>query len=96
MLLSLMTEHGIRPEYCVNDLEEPAFMNLPALGALKERLQRESNGRFSAVFMTGSGSTIVCIGSDEPPEFLQEDQYADVFISPARLLVRMPGEWYKA
>lgn len=94
-LLSLMAEHGIKQDYCVNDLEEPAFVNLPDLRALKDRLQNESDGRFTAVFMTGSGSTIVCIGSDEPPKFLQEEQYSDVFISPARFLVRNSGKWYK-
>lgn len=35
---------------------------LPALLALKERLAGEGRG-YSSVFMTGSGSTIVCIGS---------------------------------
>ena len=59
---------------------------------LKTRLIEESEGRFSAVFMTGSGSTMVCIGSDQPPAWLQEQQH--VFVAPARLISRQHGEWY--
>ena len=43
----------------------------------------------------GSGSTIVCVGSDEPPAFLQEDAYRDVFVSPARLIARDVEGWYQ-
>ncbi|GMH44483.1 hypothetical protein BSKO_12435 [Bryopsis sp. KO-2023] len=94
-LLKDMSEVGMRQDLCVNDLEAPAFANLPELENLKERLQNESDGRFSAVFMTGSGSTIVCVGSDEAPEFLSEKQYSDLFVSPTRLTVRKRGEWYQ-
>ncbi len=52
-------------------------------------------GGFTSVFMTASGSTIVCVGSDEPPAFLfDEARYGELFMSPARLAVRRPGEWY--
>ena len=80
-------------DLCVNDLEQPAFDRLPALAALKHRLQE--TGAFTSVFMTGSGSTIVGVGSDAVPDFLvREPEYKDLFISPARLIVRKPGEWY--
>ena len=36
---------------------------LPALLALKQRLQGAEGPGFDSVFMTGSGSTIVCVGS---------------------------------
>lgn len=45
--------------------------SLPSLAALKARLQAE--GSFRAVFMTGSGSTVVGFGSDAAPAFLRED-----------------------
>jgi 4-diphosphocytidyl-2-C-methyl-D-erythritol kinase len=61
---------------------------------LKSRLQEE--GEFISVFMTGSGSTIVGVGSDKAPAFLRGAEYNDLFISPARLIVRKPGEWYAA
>ena len=38
---------------------------LPELRELKQRLQQESDGAFDAVFMTGSGSTMVGIGSQQ-------------------------------
>lgn len=30
---------------------------------------------FSAVFMTGSGSTLVCVGSDAAPQFLSDPKH---------------------
>ncbi len=78
----------------VNDLEQPAFDCLPELKALKDRLRDE--GDFQAVFMTGSGSTIVGIGSDVAPAFLSEPAYGDLFVAPARLMTRPgPGTWYE-
>ena len=71
------------PSNYVNDLEQPAFDCLPELKELKERLQKE--GDFDAVFMTGSGSTIVGIGSDTVPGFLtDEEAYKDLFVTKAR------------
>lgn len=94
-LLAGLAEKGAEQELCVNDLEQPAFDRLPSLLGLKERLQKE--GSFTSVFMTGSGSTIVGVGSDDVPDFLKgEPQYNDLFISPARLIVRNKGEWYSA
>jgi 4-diphosphocytidyl-2-C-methyl-D-erythritol kinase len=44
----------------VNDLEPPAFINLPELQQLKEELT--SVHGFSHVMMSGSGTSIFCIG----------------------------------
>lgn len=94
-LLDDMTSRGaITPELCVNDLEQPAFDNLPELLQLKQRLAAE--GSFDAVFMTGSGSTIVCVGDDTAPAWLSEPQYKQLFVSPTRLILRQPGGWYVA
>nr|AJR27236.1 4-diphosphocytidyl-2-C-methyl-D-erythritol kinase [Haematococcus lacustris] len=92
---------------CVHDLEQPAFDNLPELKELKERLASSPVGsspqdspggaeqqRPAAVFMTGSGSTIVSVGCDTPPAFLADPNYKDMFVSPARLIVRQPDQWY--
>jgi 4-diphosphocytidyl-2C-methyl-D-erythritol kinase len=38
---------------------------LPELQELKRRLQQDSGGAFDAVFMTGSGSTMVGVGSHQ-------------------------------
>lgn len=69
--------------------------SMPELGELKQRLMRDSDGGFSAVFMTGSGSTIVCVGSHEAPAFLQEPQYSQLFVRPARLICRSGDGWYQ-
>lgn len=92
-LLARLATEGAAQELCVNDLEQPAFDRLPALAELKARLQ--DTGAFTSVFMTGSGSTIVGVGNDQAPEFLSGTEYHDLFISPARLIVRKTGEWYE-
>lgn len=157
LLKGLAARGAVTPELCVNDLEQPAFDVLPSLAQLKQRLIEESEGRFSAVFMTGvysstlpctlryncawcigccttysflfiffiflfyvwagasekssnvsnadgdltrntgagSGSTIVGVGSDEAPAFLQQPELADLFMAPARLIARESGAWYQ-
>eukprot|EP01025_Chloroclados_australasicus_P012512 TRINITY_DN15747_c0_g1_i3.p1 TRINITY_DN15747_c0_g1~~TRINITY_DN15747_c0_g1_i3.p1 ORF type:complete len:163 (-),score=22.54 TRINITY_DN15747_c0_g1_i3:139-627(-) len=92
-LLAEMTAKGqITEELAVNDLEQPAFDTLPALRELKTSLQ--ATGNYEAVFMTGSGSTIVCVGSDVVPDFVTED--ASLFTASTRLLTRSSDEWYRS
>jgi len=43
----------------------------------------------------GSGSTIVCVGSDVAPPFLDEAEYAGMLIASARLITRKEGSWYE-
>jgi len=95
-LLESMTQDGMSPALAVNDLEQPAFDILPELKELKDRLAAEGGDAFSAVFMTGSGSTIVGVGSHSVPAFLSEPQHADLFVSPARLIAREGDGWYQA
>jgi 4-diphosphocytidyl-2-C-methyl-D-erythritol kinase len=81
-LLREISQNGISQNVCINDLEPPAFEVLPALKALKERVAAAGRGRYQAVFMSGSGSTIVGVGDSEPPQFIyDEEQYRDTFIS---------------
>ncbi|KAH7330837.1 hypothetical protein KP509_20G004600 [Ceratopteris richardii] len=95
LLEGIMTR-GISQDLCINDLEPPAFEVLPSLKALKERIKLASRGRYQAVFMSGSGSTIVGIGDSEPPSFIyDEDEYQDIFISEAFFLTRNENEWYR-
>ena len=92
ILSEIASRATLSRELVVNDLEQPAFDTLPELRLLKERLEAE--GDFDVVFMTGSGSTLVCVGSDTVPEFLSESQYSDLFVTPARLLTRDESSWY--
>lgn len=48
--------------YYVNDLEEPSFRICPSLKKLKERLLDRG---FKHIFMTGSGTGLICEGNDE-------------------------------
>jgi 4-diphosphocytidyl-2-C-methyl-D-erythritol kinase len=92
LLESLRRAALVPQELCVNDLETPAFETLPALAELKESLI--ATGLYKSVFMTGSGSTMVCMGSDEVPEFVARN--TSLFKAPARLIVRDPDGWYQA
>lgn len=95
-LLKSIATDGISQEICINDLEPPAFEVLPTLKTLKERVLAAGRGRYQAVFMSGSGSTIVAVGDSEPPQFIyEEEEYGDIFISEASFLTRNENEWYQ-
>uniref|UniRef100_A0A1D1XQG3 4-(cytidine 5'-diphospho)-2-C-methyl-D-erythritol kinase n=1 Tax=Anthurium amnicola TaxID=1678845 RepID=A0A1D1XQG3_9ARAE len=94
-LLERILNQGISQDVCINDLESPAFETLPSLKRLKQRVLAASRGECTAVFMSGSGSTIVGVGSAEPPQFVyDDDDYKDVFVSEASFLTRKGNEWY--
>ncbi|XP_050203372.1 4-diphosphocytidyl-2-C-methyl-D-erythritol kinase, chloroplastic [Mercurialis annua] len=94
-LLDKISKNGISQDVCINDLEHPAFEVLPSLKRLKQRIIAASRGQYDAVFMSGSGSTIIGIGSPDPPQFIyDEDDYKDVFVSEANFLTREPNQWY--
>ncbi|GAB4855937.1 hypothetical protein Ancab_024577 [Ancistrocladus abbreviatus] len=95
LLLEKISTDGISQDVCVNDLESPAFEILPSLRRLKQRIIAASRGQYDAVFMSGSGSTIVGIGSPDPPQFVYDDEeYKDVFISDATFITREANQWY--
>jgi len=62
-LLSVFNERGTSHSQWVNDLEAPAFEVEPRLGQLKKFLQEEGDFGFDSVLMSGSGTTIYCVGS---------------------------------
>lgn len=94
-LLEKISKKGISQDVCVNDLEPPAFEVLPSLKRLKQRVLAAGRGQFDAVFMSGSGSTIVGVGSPDPPQFIYDDgDYKDVFLSEASFITRADNQWY--
>ncbi|KNA25724.1 hypothetical protein SOVF_003430 [Spinacia oleracea] len=94
-LLEKISKEGISQDVCINDLESPAFEVLPGLRRLKQRIIAASRGQYDAVFMSGSGSTIVGIGSPDPPQFIYDDEaYKDVFLSEATFITREENQWY--
>ncbi|XP_074295769.1 4-diphosphocytidyl-2-C-methyl-D-erythritol kinase, chloroplastic [Silene latifolia] len=95
-LLEKISSEGISQDVCINDLESPAFQVLPSLRRLKQRIIAASRGQYDAVFMSGSGSTIVGIGSPDPPQFIYDDEgYKDVFLSDATFITRKENQWYR-
>lgn len=95
-LLQKISMSGISQDVCINDLEPPAFQVLPSLRRLKQRVLAAGRGEYDAVFMSGSGSTIVGVGSPDPPQFLyDDDEYRDVFLSEARFITREANQWYR-
>lgn len=94
-LLQKISTNGISQDACVNDLEPPAFEVLPSLKRLKQRVAAAGRGQYDAVFMSGSGSTIVGVGSPDPPQFVyDDDEYKDVFLSEAHFITRQANQWY--
>lgn len=94
-LLEKISKNGISQDVCVNDLEAPAFEVLPSLKRLKQRILAAGRGKYDAVFMSGSGSTIVGVGSPDPPQFIyDEEDYKDVFLSEATFITRGDQQWY--
>ncbi|XP_011016103.1 PREDICTED: 4-diphosphocytidyl-2-C-methyl-D-erythritol kinase, chloroplastic/chromoplastic-like, partial [Populus euphratica] len=95
-LLERISRNGISQDVCINDLEPPAFEVLPSLKRLKQRIAAAGRGQYDAVFMSGSGSTIVGIGSPDPPQFIyDEDEYHHVFVSEANFINREANQWYQ-
>ena len=61
---------SVDPASFLNDLEPPAFANLPELQALKEELQQVDG--LGTVMMSGSGTSIFCIGHPSDREAFDE------------------------
>lgn len=80
--------------YYVNDLERPAFDCLPELRELKEELLRV--GGFDHVMMSGSGTSIFCIGEPTDGEAFAKDfgGREGVNVFDAEFVDREEGRWF--
>lgn len=89
-------DRGALQALAVNDLEAPAFALLPSLGLLKARLMADgSTGGYEAVFMSGSGSTLVCLGGGGAAPAWAAGE--GLFVANGvRMITRQPGRWYDA
>jgi 4-diphosphocytidyl-2-C-methyl-D-erythritol kinase len=87
--------YGVQKESFLNDLEPPAFKCVPMLRTLKEELQQVPG--FTQVLMSGSGSTIFCIGSPEDKEaFMKEfGEREDLQVFFSEFINRKEGEWFE-
>ena len=79
----------------VNDLEPPAFRCVPRLGELKDSLLKVAG--FKHVMMSGSGTSIFCIGEPEDKEsFLEKfEAMDDVQVFFSEFIDREKGEWFQ-
>ena len=87
---------NVSDEYYINDLEPPAFRCVPELGELKTSLQKVKG--FDHVMMSGSGTSIFCIGEpDDKDAFLEEfgnrPDELQVFFS--EFISREEGRWFE-
>lgn len=83
-------------KYYINDLEQPAFDCLPELKALKDELL-EVKG-FDHVMMSGSGTSIFCIGEpDDKEAFMKEfDSRDGVSVFNSEFINRDDGCWFES
>jgi 4-diphosphocytidyl-2-C-methyl-D-erythritol kinase len=83
-------------DYFVNDLEPPAFRCVPLLAQLKTELL--SVDGFQHVMMSGSGTSIFCLGVPSDMETFQNrfvKDRNDVQVFFAKFISRQDGEWFK-
>ncbi len=78
----------------VNDLEQPAFDCLPQLKQLKEELQQVEG--FDHVMMSGSGTSIFCIGEAKNLDDFMKDfgEREGINVFPSEFISRKKGEWF--
>ena len=98
VLLDTFLKEGVvktRDSYYINDLEQPAFDCLPELKALKEELLTVKG--FDHVMMSGSGTSIFCIGEpDDKDGFMKEfDSRDGVSVFNAEFINREEGCWFE-
>ena len=86
---------NVAREYYVNDLEPPAFRCVQKLGELKESLLKVAG--FQHVMMSGSGTSIFCIGEPEDTElFLKEfGESEDIQVFFSEFIDRESNEWFQ-
>lgn len=96
-LLRIFQEKGVAHSTWVNDLEQPAFEVCPELGELKAFLVQFG---FQGVLMSGSGTTVYCIGEPSGGHVAFEEATRSRFdiegVWRSSFVRRADGEWYKS
>lgn len=82
-------------EYYINDLEPPAFKVLPELKELKEQLEKIDG--FERVMMSGSGTSIFCIGEAKDQDSFMETfgKRDDLVVVNTEFISRGENEWFQ-
>jgi 4-diphosphocytidyl-2-C-methyl-D-erythritol kinase len=86
---------NVSDEYYLNDLEPPAFRCVPELKELKESLLKVSG--FTHVMMSGSGTSIFCLGEPDDAKAFQEEfgERDDVLVFASEFINRKEGAWFE-
>jgi 4-diphosphocytidyl-2-C-methyl-D-erythritol kinase len=86
---------GASSDAYVNDLEQPAFDCLPQLKALKDELLAVEG--FDHVMMSGSGTSIFCIGEPKDWDKFQKTfgEREGINVFPAEFCSRKEGVWFE-
>jgi len=86
---------NVSKDYYVNDLEPPAFRCVPRLGELKASLLKVAG--FKHVMMSGSGTSIFCIGEPDDREAFLElfGEMDDVQVFFSEFIVREKDQWFQ-
>jgi 4-diphosphocytidyl-2-C-methyl-D-erythritol kinase len=97
LLLDRFLSHGAMDagEDCyINDLELPAFICAPELQTLKEDLKKVRG--FKYVMMSGSGSSIFCMGEPDDKDAFHTKfgNRDDLSIFPTEFISRKEGSWF--
>lgn len=82
-------------EFFINDLELPAFKCVPELATLKQQLLGVDG--FDHVMMSGSGTSIFCLGEPIDRERFESDFGAreDLQVFFSEFIARNDGDWYE-
>ena len=86
---------NVSGENFVNDLEPPAFRCVPELGDLKKELQKVRG--FKHVMMSGSGTSIFCLGEPEDMAAFEKSFGArdDLKVFFTEFISRNDNEWFQ-
>jgi 4-diphosphocytidyl-2-C-methyl-D-erythritol kinase len=95
LLEEFITKGVIEASCYINDLETPAFTCVPLLASLKAELQQQEG--FQHVLMSGSGTTIFCIGEPtNKQEFMKNfGSRSDLQVFFSAFINRKEGEWFE-
>jgi len=87
---------NIDDEYYINDLEQPAFDCLPELKALKEELVCVDG--FHHVMMSGSGTSVYCIGEPKDMKSFMStfDERVGISVFNTEFINREDGQWFES
>mmetsp|Transcript_4450 Transcript_4450/g.6272 ORF Transcript_4450/g.6272 Transcript_4450/m.6272 type:complete len:410 (+) Transcript_4450:16-1245(+) len=88
--------NNVKSDAYVNDLEQPAFDCLPQLKLLREDLAKVEG--FTNVRMSGSGTSIFCMGEPTDLDSFQKEfgSRDDLSIFPTEFISRQEGVWFQA